>query len=82
MYVSKWDQQENVFMENSIEMLLKLTNKNDYILVELPTGMDYWEIVEGISKLALMPDHRSKNDIWVFRSGQIKMAYTIACLVA
>ena len=63
-----------MFMEYMIKMLLKLTNKSDYILVEPPTGMDYWEILEGISKLISMPDSKSKNDIWVFSSGQMKMS--------
>ena len=57
-------------------MSLKFTNKNDYILVELPTGMDYWEIMEGIPKLISMSEFRNKNDIWEFRSDQIKMSYT------
>ena len=57
-------------------MSLKFTNYDDYILIESPTGMDYWEIIEGIPKLILMPDFDNKNDIWVFRSGQIKMAHT------
>ena len=57
-------------------MSLKLTNNIDYILVELSTGMDYWEIIEGIAKLFSIPEFMNKNDIWLFRSGQIKMAYT------
>ena len=57
-------------------MSLKFTDCNDYILIESSTGMDYWEIVEGIPKLISMPEFKNKNDIWVFTSGQIKMAYT------
>jgi hypothetical protein len=57
-------------------MSLKLTNKNDYILVESSTGMDYWEIIEGIPKLFSMPEFKDKNDIWVFRGSQMKMLYT------
>ncbi len=57
-------------------MSLKFTNYNDYILIESSTGMDYWEIVEGIPKLILLTKFKNKNDIWVFTSGQIKMAHT------
>ena len=53
----------------------KLTNHSDYILVELPTGMDYWEIIEIIAKLISMPEYKNKNDIWAFTSDQIKMAH-------
>jgi len=58
-----------------IEMSLKLTKKNNYILVEPPKGMDYWEIVEAISELFSMPEFKNRNDIWAFRSGQLKMSY-------
>lgn len=57
-------------------MSLKFTNNSNFILVELLTGMDYWEIIEGIAKLFSMPEFKNKNDIWVFASGQIKMAHT------
>ena len=57
-------------------MPLKITAKQDYILVEPSAGMDYWEILEGISKLFSMPEFKDKNDIWVFREGQVKMLYT------
>jgi hypothetical protein len=57
-------------------MSLKFTSYDDYILIESPTGMDYWGIIEGIPKLISMPEFKNKNDIWVFTTGQIKMAYT------
>jgi hypothetical protein len=57
-------------------MTLKTTTKQDYILVEYSTGMDYWEIIESIPKLFSMPEFKDKNDIWVFRDGQMKMLYT------
>ena len=56
-------------------MPLTITNKDDYILVESSTGMDYWEIVEGIAKIFTMPEFKSKNDIWVFREGQFKLTF-------
>jgi hypothetical protein len=55
---------------------MKLTNNNDYILVELSTGMDYWEVLETISELFSMPESKNKNDIWAIRSGQIQMSFT------
>ena len=57
-------------------MPLNITNNDDNILVEFSTGMDYWEILEGIFKLSFMPEFQDKNDIWVFRDGQMKMMYT------
>jgi len=57
-------------------MSLKFTNNNDYMLIESSTGMDYWEIIEGIAKLVSMPEFKNKNSIWAFASGQIKMAHT------
>ena len=56
-------------------MSLKFINYKDFILIESPSGMDYWEIMEGIPQLISMPEFKNKNDIWVFRSGQIKMSY-------
>ena len=57
-------------------MSLKFTNYDAYILIESQTGMDYWEIIEGIPKLISTPEFKNKNDIWEFKSDQIKMSYT------
>ena len=57
-------------------MSLKITAKHDYILVEPSAGVDYWEILEGISKLFSMPEFEDNNDIWVFREGQVKILYS------
>jgi len=57
-------------------MPVKITNQYDYILVEFPAGMDYWEIMEGIPKLVSMPEFKEKNDIWVFRDGKMQILYT------
>ena len=59
----------------SLEMELEITNKDDYILVETAKGMDSQEIIEGISKLFSMPEFKDKNDLWVFRSGKVKMMH-------
>ena len=56
-------------------MPLKITNKDDYILFEFSTGMDFWEIMEGIGKMFSMPDFKYKNDIWSFRAGEIKVGF-------
>jgi hypothetical protein len=56
-------------------MSLKFTNNSDYILIESSTGMDFWEIMKGIPKLISMPEFKNKNDIWEFRSNQIKMSF-------
>ena len=57
-------------------MSLNITIEDDYILVESPVGMVYWEIMEGISKLFAMPEFRDKNDIWLFRDGQLKIIFS------
>ncbi len=56
-------------------MELNLTTYDDYILVEPVNGLDFWEIMEGISKLFSMPEFKDKNDIWVLRDGQVKMLF-------
>ena len=38
--------------------------------------MDYWEILEGLSKLLLMPEFKDKNDIWILSRGEIKILYS------
>ena len=58
------------------KMSLNITNNDDYILAEYSTGMDYWEIMDGIPKLISMPEFKDKNDIWLFRDGQMKMLYS------
>ncbi len=57
-------------------MPLKITNTDNYILMESSSGMDYWEIMEGISNLFSMPEFKNKNDIWLFRDGQLKIMYS------
>jgi hypothetical protein len=60
----------------SLKMPLNITDKDSYILVEPSKGMDYWEIMEGISKLFSMPEFKDKNDVWVFKDGPLKMYFT------
>ena len=57
-------------------MPLNITNSDDYILAVYSTGMVYWEIMDGISKLFSIPEFKDKHDIWVFRDGQIKILYS------
>ncbi len=60
----------------SLKMELDITNKDDYILVGPAKGIDFWGIMAALSKLFSMPEFKDKNDIWVFRHGQVKMLYT------
>ena len=57
-------------------MPFKITIEDNYILVESLGGMVYWEIMEGISKLFAMPEFKDKNDLWLFRDGQLKIMYS------
>jgi hypothetical protein len=60
----------------SLKVPLNITNNDDYILIESSAGVDYWVIMEGISILFSMPEFKDKNDIWVFKDGQLKMLYS------
>jgi hypothetical protein len=57
-------------------MPLNININDEFILVESTAGMDYWEIMEGISKLFSMPEFKDKNDVWVFKEGQMKMLFS------
>ena len=57
-------------------MPLNININDDFILVESTAGMDYWEIMEGISKLFSMPEFKDKNDVWVFKDGQMKVLFS------
>ena len=54
---------------------MRITTKKKYMLVEPSKGMKFLEIMEGIAKLFSMPEFKDKNDIWVFREGQIELVY-------
>ena len=56
-------------------MLLDITAKKDYILVELKEGVDFREIRRGIARLIYVSEIRDKNDIWVFRKGLGKLSH-------
>ena len=53
----------------------KITVKKDYILVEPPKGVDYWQIYEEVGKLLARDDFPQKNDIWVFHEGPLLFLY-------
>jgi hypothetical protein len=57
-------------------MPFNVTNTDNYILAEYSEGMDYWEILEGISKIFSMPEFKVKNDIWAFKDGQLKISFS------
>jgi len=54
-------------------MPFNVTNTDDYILAEYSEGIDYWEILESISKIFLMPEFKIKNDIWAFRDDRFAL---------
>ena len=57
-------------------MPLIVTNNDDYILADFSGGIDYLEILEGISKIFSMPEFKVKNDIWMFEDGQLKILFS------
>ena len=56
-------------------MSLKFNYHNDYIIIQSSAGIDYYEIIEGISKLVSLPEFKNKNDIWLFESGAVNIGY-------
>ena len=61
---------------NSEELGLNITTRDDYILVEPSKGIDFLEVLSGLSKLLSMPKFHEKYDIWIFREGKMDIAYT------
>ena len=57
-------------------MSLQITSEDDYILVEFTTQVNFWRLIEGIAEVFSMPEFKSKNDIWVFRKGQMEFSFT------
>ena len=60
----------------SEQLGLRITAREDYILVEPSKGMIFWEVLFGLSKLISMPEFRDRNDLWVFRAGKMDIAYS------
>ena len=55
---------------------LKISNLENYILVEPPEGLDFLEILKGIAELFTSSAYREKNDIWVFKMGHVNLLYS------
>jgi hypothetical protein len=53
-----------------------ITSNDNYILIEFGMGMDYWEIIEGISTLFSMAEFKDKNDIWFFKDDHLRIMYS------
>ena len=56
-------------------MGIEISIKDDYILVEPPKGVIYWDILEGLTKIYSLVRDIDKNDIWVFRDGPVILVY-------
>jgi hypothetical protein len=56
-------------------MPLKITNKDNYILVESTAEVNFWTILEGIAEIFSMHEFKTKNDIWVFRESQMNFSH-------
>ena len=55
---------------------LKISTRDDYILVEPTEGVDFLEVIYGLSKLLSLPEFKVKNDVWIFREGKMDITYT------
>ena len=63
-------------MHTGSEILgLKITTRDAYILVEPSKGIDFLEVLHGLSKLLSMPEFRDRNDVWVFCDGKMDITY-------
>ena len=65
-----------LILPGQIKMSLQITSEDDYILVEFTTQVNFWRLMEGIAEVFSMPEFKSKNDIWVFRKGQMEFSFT------
>ena len=65
-----------LILSGQIKMSLQITSEDDYILVEFTTQVNFWRLMEGIAEVFSMPEFKSKNDIWVFRKGQMEFSFT------
>ena len=55
---------------------IEIIPKEDYILVKPPAGVDFWDIYMTIGKLVPLPEYQEKNDIWLFRDGNVSLDYS------
>ena len=55
---------------------MKITTKENYILVEPSKGVDFLELSLVLTKLLSLPEITDKHDVWVFREGKMAIAYT------
>ena len=56
-------------------MDIEITIQKDYIFVEPPKGINYWDILEGIGRLMNLDECPIKNNIWEFRDGPVMLLY-------
>ena len=55
-------------------MTVEISVSENYILVEPSPGLNYWDILEGASKISKMKEFKEKNDIWIFETGTILLS--------
>ena len=63
-------------MKNINKLTVHITSNDDYILIDFKSGMHYWEIIEGISRLLEKPEFKDKDDVWLFREGPLKILFS------
>lgn len=55
---------------------LEITNKENYLLIEPPEGINFFEIMKGIVTLFTMSAYQENGDIWIFRKGHPDLLYS------
>ena len=53
----------------------KIIVKDQYVLVNSRDVVDYYDIIETLGKLFVMPEFYSKHLIWVFNEGSMNLNY-------
>ena len=64
-------------MESEFERSgFKITTRKNYILIKPSKGIDFFEVLFGVSKLISATKFHHRNHVWVFRKGKMTIAYT------
>jgi len=57
------------FKQNRVE----IRTRDDHLLIKMPDGVDFWEIVATIGHLMPTPEFQENHDIWLFREGKVDL---------
>lgn len=58
------------------ELGIEILSEKNYILVTPPRGIYFWDILQALRKLFLMPEFQMMNDLWIFREGMLDFDFS------